>query len=48
MLRILVYLLKYNFHFNKNWIFAAIYVIQKLKTKNMFLPNFESKNMFPR
>ena len=27
MFRVLVYLLKYKFHFNKNWIFVAIYGI---------------------
>ena len=45
MLRVLVYLLKYKFHFNKNWIFVAIYGIQKLKTKTCFSQNFKSKNI---
>ena len=46
MLMVLVYLW-YKFHFNKNWIFVAIYGIQKLKTKTCFSQNFKSKNMFP-
>ena len=33
----------YKFHFHNNWIFVAIYGIQKLKT--MFSQNFKSKNI---
>ena len=40
----LVYLW-YKFHFNKNWIFAAIYGIQKSKAKPCFSQNFKCKNM---
>ena len=32
LLRVLVYHLKYRFYFNENWIFVAIYGIQKFKT----------------
>ena len=35
----------YKFHFNKNWIFVAIYGIQKSKTKTCFSQNFKSKNI---
>ena len=45
MLRVLAYLFKYKSHFNKNWIFVAIYGIQKLKTKTCFSQNFKSKNI---
>ena len=45
MLMVLVYLW-YKFHFNKNWIFVAIYGIQKSKTKTSFSQNFKSKNIF--
>ena len=34
-----------KFHFNKNWIFVAIYEIQKSKTKTCFSQNFKSKNI---
>ena len=44
MLMVLVYLW-YKFHFNKNWIFVAIYRIQKLKTRTCFSQNFKSKNI---
>ena len=44
MLMVLVYLW-YKFHFNKNWIFVAIYGIQKSKTKTCFSQNFKSKNI---
>ena len=46
MLRFLVYLLKYKFHFNKNWIFVAIYGIQKLKTKTCFSQTLKPKTCF--
>ena len=36
ILGVLVYLLKYKFYFNENWIFAAIYGIQTLKAKTYF------------
>ena len=51
MLRVLVYLLKYKFYFDKNWIFVAIYGIKKLKTKTCFpqtlkiKPCFQAKNV---
>ena len=37
ILRVLLYLLKYKFHLNKNWIFVPIYGIRILKTKVCFL-----------
>ena len=46
MLRVLVYLLKYKFHFNKNCVFVALYGIQKLKTKTCFSQTFEVKTCF--
>ena len=46
MARVLVYLLKYKFHFNENWIFVAIYGIQKLKTKTCFSQTLKVKTCF--
>ena len=45
MLMVLVYLW-YKFHFNKNWIFVAIYGIQKLKTKHVFPKTLKVKTCF--
>ena len=36
---VLVYLLKYKFYLGKNWIFLAIYKIQKSKAKTCFSQN---------
>ena len=47
MFRVLVYLLKCKFHFNRNWIFVAIYIIQKLKTKTCFSQTLIVKACFP-
>ena len=46
MLRVLVYLLKQKFHFNKNRIFVAIYGIQRLKAKAYFSQTLEVKTCF--
>ena len=46
MLRVLVYLLKYKFHFNKNCVFVALYGIHKLKTKTCFYQTFKVKTSF--
>ena len=35
----------YKFHSNKNWIFVAIYGIQKSKAKTCFSQDFKSKNV---
>ena len=46
MLMVLVYLW-YKFQFNKNWIFVAIYGIQKLKTKkHVFHKTLKAKTCF--
>ena len=46
MLRVLAYLFKYKSHFNKNWIFVAIYGIQKLRTKTCFSQALKVKTCF--
>ena len=45
MLRALVYLLKYRLHFNKNWIFVAIYVVQKLNAKTCLSKTWKWKHV---
>ena len=45
MLVVLVYP-SYKFHFNKNWIFVAIYGIQKFKTKTCFSQTLKVKTCF--
>ena len=46
MLRVLVYLLKQKFPFNKNRIFVAIYGIQRLKAKAYFSQTLKVKTCF--
>ena len=45
ILRVLVFLFKYKFHFNESWIFVAIDGIQKLKTKTYFFQTLKNKIM---
>ena len=46
MLKVLLYLLKYKFHFKKTRIFVAIYGIHKLKTKTCFSQTLKVKICF--
>ena len=46
MLTVLLYLLKYKFHYSENWVFVAVYRIQKLKTKTCFSQTSKVKASF--